>query len=143
MTNLTRSDAALIQREATEALREVFARHGLEAPKGAHVRYTAIGLTVKIDAVLAAPEGETVNTHTPEAQGFLAVATMLGFPQGGGEALGATVRMQGEDWIFTGFKTRSPKRPAVFTRVKDGRTYIFPKSALRNLPGYDAAKDVW
>lgn len=142
MTTLTKSDVRIIGSEIDAAIDAVLARHGMER-KPHRVTYSATGLTYKVECSVVNLSETGVNVSSPEAQGWLIVASMRGFADrdAAKAVLGTTFVSQGRTFTFLGYKTRSPKRPVVARCEQDGKTYVFTEQAIRLLSGYDVTTD--
>jgi hypothetical protein len=139
---ISKSDVRIIGTEIDAAIDEVLARHGMER-KPHRITYSGTGLTYKVECSIVTLSESGVNLSSPEAQGWMVMASMRGFAdrEAAQAALGATFTSQGRTFVFLGYKTRSPKRPVVARCQQDGKEYIFPEGVVRMLPGYDASSD--
>jgi hypothetical protein len=142
MTTINRDSVKIIGAEIDAAIAEVLARHDLEAaPRRIGFDATGFKYSVQVSVVNANEAG--VNLSSNEAQGWLMVASMRGFPERDAAvaALGSTFTSGGRTFAFLGYKTRSPKRPLLARCVQDGKTYVFSEATVRLLTGYSAASD--
>ena len=141
-TTINASTVKVIGAEIDAAIAEVLERHGLEAAPR-RIGYDATGFKYSVQVTVVNANDAGVNVSSKEAQGWLVMAPMRGFEdrEVALAALGSTFTSGGRTFRFNGYKTRSPKRPVVATCMDDGKTYVFPGTALRLLPGYDAASD--
>jgi hypothetical protein len=56
------------------------------------------------------------------------------------DQFGATFRFGRDSYKLSGLKPRSPKRPILGTSLADGKTYVFPESAIRSLQSAEYKK---
>jgi hypothetical protein len=113
---IPRAKARAITAELKGAVEEVFAKHGLQAPK-IHTTYGDV-YRVKLEAVPLAEGPNGVNLNSKEAKAFLAWPEEYGLTK---EHLGGIWSYGAQEYVFQGVSTRAPKRPLVFKRVSDGQ----------------------
>ena len=136
------STVKVIGAEIDAAIAEVLARHGMEAaPRRIGYDATGFKYTVQCSVINANESG--INLSSPDAQGWLMVASMRGFADRdrAAAALGTTFATGGDTFTFIGYKTRSPKRPVMGRSQRDGKVYVFTERALSLLVGYAVAED--
>lgn len=124
--------------EIDAAVDQILTKHGLQKSTRT-ARYGDIfKYSVEAAPLVAGDNG--VNLGSKEAQAFVAFGRSLGFadPE---SALGKTFTSGGVEYVFVGYRSRAPKRPVLARRVSDGRSFIFGREALRQLPGYDKTAD--
>lgn len=138
MPFVTAAQCKQVSAEIDAAVEQILTKHGMQKSKRS-ARYGDIfKYSVEAAPLVAGDNG--VNLGSREAQDFVAIARSLGFddPEA---ALGKTFTSGGVEYVFTGWRSNAPKRPVLTRRVSDGKVFIFPKEALRHLPGWNAERD--
>lgn len=129
-----------LRKDIDSALLQIRQKHGVTlqignitfSPEKATARLTMVAVgdpTVASDpraAALAKAEAE-----------FKRSAASFGLKP---EQFGATFNFGRDQYKLTGLKPRSPKRPVLGTSLTDGKTYVFPESAIASLQSAEYKK---
>lgn len=135
--NITREQAAAIDREIDAAVEAILTKHGLQRGKrrsqyGSHYRYT-------VEAVAVVTGDNGVNMASKEAQAWMGNAPYLGFADPAA-ALGKTFTSNGHTYTLMGYRPRAHKRPVVAQNAH-GNMFAFPLHVLHSIEGYDQRHD--
>lgn len=138
--SITKAQAIALGDEIDAAVKAICEKHGMAKGRTSGRYGDTYKYSVEITEVVVNESG--VNMASKEATDFLRAAPYIGWKAEDAQAaLGSTFTSGGRTFVLTGYKPRSPKRPVVARSVTDGRTYVFPHSALRLVKGYDASID--
>jgi hypothetical protein len=113
--------------DAEKALTEIADKYGISIKcKGGSFARDGANATLKFEIV--APDAETGEALTREAQDFKRSAKQFGFEP---EDLGSEFTVRGTVYKITGLKTRRHKYPISAVRVSDGKGFKFPVESVK------------
>lgn len=110
------------------ALKQVSAEYGVEIKVG-NASYTELTAKFSVELASVSQDG-TVNTK--EVSEFKQFCSLLGLKP---EHLGATVTQGREQYRITGLSLGSSKFPILVERVRDGKAFKLPRTAVSSLTG--------
>ena len=113
--------------DAEAALTVVAEKYGISVSyKGGSYARDGANATLKFE--IAAPDAETGEALSREAQDFKLSARAHGFEP---EDLGSEFTVRGTVYRITGLKPRRPKYPICADRVSDGKSFKFPVEIVK------------
>lgn len=117
ITSFTRESLKLLRADIDAALAQVAAKHGI-ALASARCTFSSDNFKLAVEGATKQASGEV---NTPEAASFNAMAAFYRLKP---ENLGASVRIEGEEYRISGLRPNAKKRPICLTRVRDGQRIV-------------------
>jgi hypothetical protein len=122
---MNRAKVKALHEAVNEALKQVASEHGVGYVEG-RGSYTSKDVTFKIGFADIDADGKV---QTPEVQDYEQLHEGLHLPP-----LGTVVtHWTGEQFKITGWKSRARKNPVLVEKVGNGKRYVFPPEAIRQM----------